>query len=80
MIAVPLQQFRQKLFVDGNVAGLERGQLGLVVVHQDYLMAEVGETRARHQSHVARTHHRNAHPIILRVQPGETQRQSDAIL
>ncbi len=52
--------------MDGDIAGLERGQFGLVVIHQDNLMAEVGETRARHQSHVARTHHRNAHPNVLR--------------
>ena len=64
----------------GTSPALSAASFGLVVVHQDHLMAEVGETRARHQSHVARTYHRNVHPIILRVQPGETQRQSDAIL
>ncbi len=50
--------------MDGDVTGLERSQFDLVVVHQNYLVAQVGETRARHQSHVTRTHHCNVHPIL----------------
>ncbi len=61
MPAVPLQQFGQELFVDGDFAGFQRSDFGLVVVHQDHLVAEVGKARARHQSHIARTYYGDVH-------------------
>ena len=46
----------------GTSPAFKRSQFGLVVVHQDHLVAQVGETRPRHQSHITRTHHCNVHP------------------
>jgi hypothetical protein len=53
MSAMPLQKLRQELLVDGDFARVERRQFGLVIVHHDYLVPEVGEARPRYQSHIA---------------------------
>ena len=57
-----LQQFRQEVFVDGNFAGFQSGNFGLVVVDQDHFVSEVGKTRTRNQSHITRTYDCNMHP------------------
>ena len=47
--------------MDGDFALVERRQFSLVIVHHDYLVSEVGETRPRHQSHISRTYDCNLH-------------------
>src|SRR5207302_10282770 len=46
--------------MDRNLALAKRGQLLLIVVYQNDLVAQVGETGPCHQAHVSRTYDGNA--------------------
>ena len=59
--AMAAQQFREEFFVDRDLAILQGVELGFVVIDDDDLMTEVGETRARDQAYVSRTNYCNAH-------------------
>ncbi len=54
-------QFVEAGLVDRDLTLLQGGDLGGVLVDAGDVMAEVGETRARHQSHISRSDHCNAH-------------------
>src|SRR6266851_2076922 len=56
------QQFGQEFLVNRDLARLQGGEFGLVVVHHDHLVAQVSETRPRHQPHITRSHYDNVHP------------------
>ena len=58
---MPAQQFGQELLMDGYDPPIQLSQLLFVIIDHDYVMAEVRETRPRHQSYIARAHHRNPH-------------------
>jgi hypothetical protein len=63
-----VEQLRQKFFVDGNLAILERGQLALVIVDQDHVMPKVRETGACDQPYVSGAYDSNPHVLILRYE------------
>jgi hypothetical protein len=66
---VALDQLLQPVLVDGHLELLEHLDLVLVVVHAQHVVAPVRETGARHQSDIARAHHRNVHSrSILRLE------------
>ena len=44
--AMAAQQLGQEFLVNRDLARLQGGEFGLVVVHQDYLMPQVSETRS----------------------------------
>ena len=46
MSTVTVQQFRQKVFVNGDLAVFEGGELAFVVVDENDVMAKVGEAGA----------------------------------
>ena len=58
-----LEQFRQKLFVDGDFAGVQRSQFLLIVVDQDDVMAQIGEACACDQPNIPGTYNGDAHRI-----------------
>jgi hypothetical protein len=47
--------------VNGNLAILESGQFALIVIHQNYVMAEVGKAGACHQTYVSGTDNSDLH-------------------
>ena len=61
MSAMAVQQLRQKLFVDGDLAILQRGQFPLVVVDQNDVMPKVRKTSACHQPYVSGAYDRDPH-------------------
>ena len=61
LAAMAAQQFGQKIFVDGNLAVLERGQFALIIVDENDVVAEVGEAGACNQPHVSGTNDSDAH-------------------
>src|SRR5262249_4328587 len=67
LAVVAFQQFREKFFVNRTIAALQSCKLLLVIVHQNYVMAEFGEARACDQSHVPRSDYRNFHSPDPRV-------------
>ena len=48
-----LQQLGQKVLVNGDLTGFQGSQLLLIIVHQDDVVAEVGEARSRDQSNIS---------------------------
>jgi hypothetical protein len=59
---VPFQQVGQEPLVNRTPASLQLSQLSLIVVHQSYVVAQLGEASARYQPNIARPHNRNSHP------------------
>ena len=49
---VPLEQFGKKFFMDWALTLFEGGQFPFIVVHQNYVVAQFGETCARYQTHI----------------------------
>ena len=49
---VPLEQFGKKFFMDWALTLFEGGQFPFIVVHQNYVMTQLGKTRTRHQAHI----------------------------
>ena len=58
-----VQQLRQKLLVDGNLAILERRQFALVVIDQDDVVSKVRKTGACHQPDVSGAYDRDPHVL-----------------
>ena len=56
-----VQKFGQKLLMNGNFAVPQRSQFLLVVVDQDDVVTEIGETSACDQSYISRTDDSNPH-------------------
>ena len=54
-VAVTLEQLREVVLVDEGVAGLEGGDLALVVIDADHAVADLGEADGRDQADVTRT-------------------------
>ena len=52
-------------FIDRNAAVLQARDLGLVLVDAHHAVAEVGETGARDEAHIAGSDHRHAHGLVL---------------
>ena len=48
-----LYQLRQKLLVNGNLPSLQGREFFAIVVHQDNVVAQIGEARPRHQPYVS---------------------------
>ena len=63
------QLFKARL-VDRHLAGVEPGDLGIILVDADDIVPEIGKTRTRHEADVSRSHHCNlqdASPIHSRA-------------
>src|SRR6516164_10838068 len=56
-----LEQFGQKILVNGDLSRLQRFEFLSVVVDQDDLVTEIGEASAGHKSDVSGSDHRNGH-------------------
>jgi hypothetical protein len=57
--AMPGQQLRQVLFIDGNAAFAQSLHPGFVVVYADDMMAHFGEANCRNKPHVSGPDHTN---------------------
>jgi hypothetical protein len=51
--AMTLEQFGQKILVDRDLTAIERCEFLVVIVHDNYVVTEIGEAGAGHQSHVS---------------------------
>jgi outer membrane protein OmpA-like peptidoglycan-associated protein len=57
--AVLGDEFVQTRFVDGNAAGVQHVDFGLVLIDADDVVADFGKARSRHQADIARPDHAN---------------------
>jgi hypothetical protein len=67
---VPDDQLFKSGLVNRHLAGIEPGDLGIVLVDADDIVPEIGKARARHEADVSRSHHCNlqdASPIHSRA-------------
>src|SRR4029077_5557993 len=63
VVTVPDHHFFEPGLVDGHPPPPERLDLGVIVVHADHAVAEIGEDRAGHQPHVTGSHHADVHSV-----------------
>src|ERR1035437_1359197 len=64
--------------MDGDLAILQRRQFGLIIVHQNDIVSEIGKASACHQPYVSRTHDRNPHVKTPVMECSETSFVWDA--
>ena len=64
-VVAPHDLFKPRL-VDGDLAGIQGGDLGLVNIDADDVIAGLGDAGARHQAHVSGTVHRYFHWLFPR--------------
>ncbi|MNL11093.1 hypothetical protein D3C87_1319140 [compost metagenome] len=76
---IGFHQFGQAWFVDRHHALFQRCDLGLVLVDTDDIMAEIGQTNARHQAHIARSHNCNLQRLISAARGHELNRRCRAV-
>ena len=60
-------EFGKAGLVDRHYAIVQAIDLRLVLVDADHVVAEIGETGARHQADIARTHHCDLHEFLSRL-------------
>ena len=51
-VPVPVQKFRQMIFMDQRVAALQRGHLAFVVVDANHVMTDLGKANRRYQADI----------------------------
>jgi hypothetical protein len=66
---MPRQQFGQKALVNRHFAASERGDFFLVIIDEDNLVPEIGETNSSHQANISGTNYCDAHiePALLEL-------------
>src|SRR5207247_1187147 len=58
------EQFRQKIFMNGNLASFQGRELLLIIVNQNDFLSQVGKARPGHEPNVSRSHDCNMHPLL----------------